>query len=67
MNRQQYRRHPGGYSRNEFLRGCTRGGVFAGLVGLCAVLVSRKEKFECSSFCGKCVKFEGGKCALGIK
>jgi len=44
-----------------------RGFALASLAGLCAVLVSRKEKFECSSFCGKCVKFEGGKCALGIK
>jgi len=67
MNEQQYRRHPGNCSRKEFLRGCTRGGVIAGIIGLGGVLASREEKFECSNHCGKCVKFNDGKCGLGIK
>ena len=54
-------------SRQEWLKGCVRGGVLMGLFGLCAVLVSRKDKFECSSRCGKCSKFNDGKCALGLK
>ena len=52
--------------RKEFLKGCIRSGVFAGIVGLGAVLVSRKDKFECSSQCGKCSKFDNGKCELGL-
>jgi len=54
-------------SRKEWLKGAVRGGVLAGLVGLCAMLVSRKEKFECSSQCGKCSKFNDGQCGLGLK
>lgn len=54
-------------NRQELLKGCIRGGVLAGIVGLCAVLVSRKEKFECSDRCGKCPKHEDGKCSLGLK
>lgn len=53
--------------RQEFLKGCVRGGVLAGLVGFCAVLASRKEKFECGNQCGKCSKQENGKCSLGLK
>ena len=53
--------------RHEFLKGCVRGGVLVSLVGLCGVLVSRKDKFECSSQCGKCSKLDNGKCALGLK
>lgn len=49
--------------RKDFMRA----GVLAGLLGLCAVLVSRKEKFECSDSCGKCSKLDNGKCALGLK
>ncbi|VGO17521.1 hypothetical protein PDESU_06118 [Pontiella desulfatans] len=44
-----------------------RNGALVGIVGLCAVLVSREEKFECSDRCGKCPKFENGKCGLGLK
>ncbi|VGO21753.1 hypothetical protein [Pontiella sulfatireligans] len=54
-------------NRQELLKGCARGGVLAGIVGLCAVLASREEKFVCSDRCGKCVKFENGKCGLGLK
>jgi hypothetical protein len=54
-------------SRNGFLKDCVRGGVLAAIVGLCTVLVSREKKFECSSQCGKCTKFNDGKCGLGIK
>ena len=54
-------------SRQEWLKGCVRGGVLVGLVGLCSVLVSRKDKFECSNQCGKCSKFNDGQCALGLK
>ena len=54
-------------SRKEWLKGAVRGGVLASIVGLCAVLVSRKDKFECSSQCGKCSKFDNGKCGLGLK
>lgn len=49
--------------RKTFLRG----GAFTGIVGLCAVLASREEKFECSNQCGKCPKLEDGKCGLGLK
>ena len=44
-----------------------RGGALVGLAGLCAVLLSREEKFECSDRCGRCAKFENGKCGLGLK
>ncbi len=54
-------------TRKDFIKSCARGGVLAGLAGLCAVLVSREEKFTCSTYCGRCVKFSDGKCALGIK
>lgn len=54
-------------SRQELLKGCVRGGVLAGIAGLCAVLTSREEKFECSDQCGRCGKFSGGKCGLGLK
>jgi hypothetical protein len=54
-------------SRQELLKGCVRGGVLAGVVGLCTVLTSREEKFECSDQCGRCSKFNGGKCGLGLK
>ena len=54
-------------NRKDFLRGCARGGVLAGIIGFCAVLVSREDKFVCSNQCGTCVKCEGGKCGLGIK
>jgi hypothetical protein len=54
-------------ARSDFIKGGVRGGVLAGLVGLCAVLVSREEKFECSTQCGRCSKFSDGKCSLGIK
>lgn len=53
--------------RQEFLKACARGGALAGVVGLCAVLVSREEKFECSDRCGRCPKLEDGKCSLGLK
>ena len=53
--------------RKDFLKSCARGGLLTAIAGSCAVLVSRENKFECSRFCGKCVKFDGGKCALGIK
>ena len=49
--------------RKDFVRA----GVLAGLFGLCAVLASRKDKFECGSQCGKCPKRENGKCSLGLK
>ena len=44
--------------RNDFMRA----GVLVGLAGLCAVLASRKEKFECACACGKCPDFEDGEC-----
>lgn len=53
--------------RNDFLKECLRGGVLAGLVGLGIVLGTREEKFECTNRCGKCVKFENGKCGLGLR
>ncbi len=67
MKQSPYRRHLGGYSRAEILKGCVRGGVFVGIAGLCAVLATREEKFECSSQCGKCTQFNDGKCGLGIR
>ena len=54
-------------SRKEFLKGFARGGTLASIVGLCAVLASRAEKLECNSRCGRCSKFNDGKCSLGIK
>ena len=54
-------------NRNMFLTDCVRGSVLAGIVGLCTVLVSRENKFECSYQCGKCMKFNAGKCDLGIR
>ena len=53
--------------RHEFVKTCVRGGVLAGVVGLSAVLVSREEKFECSTRCGTCPKLQHGKCNLGLK
>ncbi len=49
--------------RKDFVRA----GVLAGLVGLCAALFFREEKFECSSRCGKCPKLEDGECTLGLR
>jgi hypothetical protein len=53
--------------RQELLKGCVRGGVLAGVIGLCAVLTAREEKFRCNDRCGHCSKFSGGKCGLGLK
>jgi len=53
--------------RQDFLKSCARGGLFAGIIGVCAVLVSREEKFDCSNRCGACVKLKDGKCSLGLK
>ena len=64
---QPYRRHLGGYSRMAILKGIARGGVLAGLLGYGAVLVSREDKFECSTICGGCVKLKDGQCSLGLK
>ncbi len=44
--------------RKDFMRA----GALSGLLGLCAVLASRKEKFKCAGACGKCPEFEGGEC-----
>jgi len=55
------------WKRKTVLKNGTRGGVLIGLVGLCAVLTSREEKFECSNRCGKCPKLTNGKCGLGLK
>lgn len=54
-------------NRTAFLKSCARGGVLAGILGLCAVLASRKEKFECSNRCGRCPKMDNGNCSLGLK
>lgn len=54
-------------NRKELLKGCVRGGVAVGIVGLCAVLATRKEKIECSNRCGKCPELVDGKCGLGLK
>ncbi len=54
-------------SRRDFVKSIFRGSLFAGIAGLCAVLASREEVFECSSQCGQCLKFKEGKCALRIK
>ena len=54
-------------NRQNFLKGCMRGGALAGIVALSAVLNAREEKFECSDRCGRCVKFSDGKCGLGLK
>ena len=42
-------------------------GALGGIVGLCAVLATREEKFECGNRCGKCPKQTDGKCSLGLK
>jgi len=62
-----YRRHPDGHSRAAILQGLVRGGVATGILGTSAVLATRKVKFECSSRCGKCPKFNHGMCGLGLK
>ena len=54
-------------NRKEFIKTAVRGGLLAGIVGFGAILSSRKEKFSCSDQCGKCTKFNHGKCSLGIK
>ncbi|MDF7822517.1 hypothetical protein P4B35_00720 [Pontiellaceae bacterium B12227] len=54
-------------SRGDLLKGCARGGVLAGILGLCAVLNNREEKFECDNRCGRCSKNNNGICALGLK
>ena len=53
--------------RMEFVKLCARGGMLAAIVGCGAVLSSREDKFACSDQCGKCPKFENGKCAEGFK
>lgn len=53
--------------RKSFIAATARGGVLAGLAGVCVVLASREEKFECSDRCGGCSKFSNGKCGLGLK
>ena len=54
-------------SRRSFLKNCVRGGALIGLAGLCGMLASREQKFECSNSCGGCQKFKNGRCVLGIK
>ena len=44
-----------------------RGGLLAGLAGLCAVLFSREDKAACNSRCGECAQFTRGKCGLGLR
>jgi hypothetical protein len=39
-------------NRKQVLRNIARGGVLTGLVGYGVVLVSREDKFECSTRCG---------------
>jgi hypothetical protein len=53
--------------RKRFLTAVARGGVLAVIGGCGVVLCSREQKFQCSGRCGRCPKFEGGKCRLGIK
>ena len=53
--------------RMNFLITAARGGVLAGMAGCGAVLFLREKKFRCSDRCGRCPKYEDGKCRLGIK
>lgn len=54
-------------NRRSFLKNVARLGVLTGLIGLCAVLASREEVFECNDLCGQCSRFKNGKCRLGIQ
>lgn len=54
-------------NRNEMLKALARGGVVASLVGTCAVLAGREEKFKCTSRCGQCPQMNHGMCSLGLK
>lgn len=54
-------------NRRSFLKSGLRGSLLVGLVGLGAVLVSREGKPACDKTCGRCQKFQNGKCLLGIK
>ncbi len=54
-------------TRKQFIAAILRGGVFAGLIALCAVLVSREKKVACNMQCRGCSQFRGGICGLGVK
>lgn len=54
-------------TRVEFLKGGARNAALLGLIGLGAVLGSRKKKFQCNDQCGRCSKFKDGNCTVGIK
>ena len=54
-------------TRKEFIAVCLRGGVFAGLLALCAVLVSREKKVACNMRCKGCSQLDDGICGLGVK
>ena len=54
-------------TRKQFIATILRGGVFAGLVALCAILFSRESKAACNMRCQGCLQFRGGVCGLGVK
>ncbi len=54
-------------NRNAALKRVGRGGLFAGVVALGAVLSTREEKFQCANHCGRCSKLVDGKCGLNLK
>jgi len=54
-------------NRQNFLKGCARGGVLAGLTGLSAVLTSRGKKISCPCMCERCSQQINGKCRLRLK
>ena len=53
--------------RRTFLLHGLRLAALAALAGLCALLGSREEVFDCTKQCGQCRLFKDGLCHLGIK
>ena len=51
--------------RRNFIKNFARGAVLAGLAGICGLLGSRKNKYQCNGRCGTCKPGSGDVCPLG--
>ncbi len=51
--------------RRDFIKNIARGALLAGIAGVCGMLVSRKNKYQCNGRCGTCKPGNGGTCPLG--